>query len=61
MKVVLNIICAKINVGENLLLLKGRVLQANKSSKYYKRTNIVAGLFNNKSIASCVYNGSCNT
>jgi transposase len=32
-----------------------------KSGKYYERTNIVAGLVNNKAIAPMVFNGSCNT
>ena len=29
--------------------------------KYYERTNIIAGLVNNKSIALMIFNGSCNT
>jgi len=36
-------------------------LVAKKSGKYYERTNIIAGLVNNKSIAPMVFNGSCNT
>ena len=40
---------------------KGEKLIAKKSGKYYKRTNIIAGLVNNKSIAPMVFNGSCNT
>lgn len=36
-------------------------LVAKKSGKHYKRTNIIAGLVNNKSIAPMVFNGSCNT
>lgn len=36
-------------------------LLAKKSGKYYQRTNIIAGLVNNKSIAPMVFNGSCNT
>ena len=32
-----------------------------KSGKYYQRTNIIAGLVNNKSIAPMVFNGSCET
>ena len=32
-----------------------------KSGKYYERTNIVAGLVNNKPIAPMVFNGTCNT
>ena len=40
---------------------KGEKLIAKKSGKYYERTNIIAGLVNNKSIAPMVFNGSCNT
>jgi transposase len=40
---------------------KGVPLQAKKSGKYYERTNIIAGLVNNKPIAPMVFNGSCNT
>jgi len=40
---------------------KGSPIQAKKSGKYYERTNIIAGLVNNKSIAPMVFNGSCNT
>jgi transposase len=40
---------------------KGQPLKANKSGKYYERTNIIAGLVGNKSIAPMVFNGSCNT
>ena len=40
---------------------KGEKLVAKKSGKYYERTNIIAGLVNNKSIAPMVFNGSCNT
>lgn len=40
---------------------KGKIIQAKKSGKYYQRTNIIAGLVNNKSIAPVVYNGACNT
>lgn len=36
-------------------------LVGKKSGKYYERTNIIAGLVNNKSIAPMVFNGSCNT
>jgi transposase len=32
-----------------------------KSGKYYQRTNIIAGLVNNKSVAPMIFNGSCNT
>ena len=40
---------------------KGSPILAKKSGKYYERTNIIAGLVNNKSIAPMVFNGSCNT
>ena len=40
---------------------KGSPSHAKKSGKYYERTNIIAGLVNNKSIAPMVFNGSCNT
>ena len=40
---------------------KGEKLVAKKSGKYYERTNIIAGLMDNKSIAPMVFNGSCNT
>ena len=40
---------------------KGKTLQAKKSGKYYQRTNIIAGLVSNKSIASFVFSGTCNT
>jgi transposase len=40
---------------------KGEKLIGKKSGKYYQRTNIVAGLVNNKSIAPMIFNGSCNT
>lgn len=40
---------------------KGSPISAKKSGKYYERTNIIAGLVNNKSIAPMVFNGSCNT
>ncbi|WP_341749578.1 transposase [Candidatus Tisiphia endosymbiont of Sialis lutaria] len=40
---------------------KGQTLQAKKSGKYYQRTNIIAGLVGNKSIAPFVFNGTCNT
>ncbi|ETZ05116.1 MULTISPECIES: transposase [Holospora] len=32
-----------------------------KSGKYCARTNIIAGLVNNKSIAPMMFNGSCTT
>ena len=40
---------------------KGKALQAKKSGRYYQRTNIIAGLVGNKSIAPFVFNGTCNT
>jgi transposase len=40
---------------------KGEKLVGKKSGKYYERTNIIAGLVNNKPIAPMVFNGSCNT
>jgi hypothetical protein len=40
---------------------KSEKLLAKKSGKYYERTNIIAGLLNNKSIAPMVFNGTCNT
>ena len=40
---------------------KGEKLVGKKSAKYYQRTNIIAGLVNNKSIAPMVFNGSCET
>lgn len=40
---------------------KSEKLVAKKSGKYYERTNIIAGLVNNESIAPMVFNGSCNT
>ena len=40
---------------------KGEIIPAKKSGKYYQRTNIIAGLVNNKSISPCIYNGSCDT
>lgn len=41
--------------------LVGQVLPAQKSGKYFERTNIVAGLVTNKPIAPFVFNGTCNT
>ena len=38
---------------------KGAILKGKKSGKYYQRTNIIAGLMNNKAIAHFVFNGSC--
>lgn len=40
---------------------KGKKLIGIKSGKYYQRTNIIAGLVNNKPIAPMVFNGSCDT
>ena len=40
---------------------KGKVLQGKKSGKYYQRTNIIAGLKGNKSIAPFIFYGTCNT
>lgn len=40
---------------------KSEKLVAKKSGKHYARTNIIAGLLNNKPIAPMVFNGSCNT
>lgn len=40
---------------------RGQPIKAKKSGKYYIRTNIVAGLNENKSIAPLVFTGSCNT
>lgn len=40
---------------------KGTAVSGKKSSKYYERTNIIAGYVNNKSIAPMIFNGSCNT
>ena len=40
---------------------KGKILHSKKSGKYYERTNIIAGLVENKAIAPMVFKGSCNT
>jgi transposase len=40
---------------------KSEKLVGKKSGKYYERTNIIAGLVNNQSIAPMVFNGTCNT
>lgn len=40
---------------------KGKPLEGKKSGKYYQRTNIIAGLNLNKSVAPMVFNGTCNT
>jgi hypothetical protein len=40
---------------------RGKKLVGKKSGKYYERTNIIAGLVNNKPIAPMVFNGYCNT
>lgn len=39
----------------------GELLLGKKSGKHYQRTNIIAGLISNKSIAPFVFNGPCNT
>ncbi|WP_341750270.1 IS630 family transposase [Candidatus Tisiphia endosymbiont of Sialis lutaria] len=39
----------------------GELLIGKKSGKHYQRTNIIAGLVNNQSIAPFVFNGTCNT
>jgi transposase len=39
----------------------GKLLIGQKSGKHYQRTNIIAGLVNNKLIAPFVFNGTCNT
>jgi transposase len=41
--------------------LKGKPTKATKSGKYYQRTNIIAGLVCNESIAPMIFNGTCNT
>lgn len=41
--------------------IKGKILSAKKSGKYYERINIIAGYVNRKAIAPMVFNGSCNT
>lgn len=38
-----------------------RIDQSPKKRAYYLRTNIIAGLVKNKSIAPFVFNGACNT
>ena len=40
---------------------KNKLLVGTKSGKYYERTNIIAGLNNNKSVAPMVFSGACNT
>jgi transposase len=40
---------------------KNKVLLGKTSGKYYQRTNIIAGLVNNETIAPLVFNGICNT
>ena len=40
---------------------KSEKLIGRKSGKYYRRTNIIAGYVNKKSIAPVVFNGTCNT
>lgn len=41
--------------------IKGKPLIGKRSGKYYQRTNIVAGIVNNKPIAPFVFKGSCNS
>ena len=41
--------------------MKGKKLEAKKSGKYYKRTNIIAGYVNKQIIAPLVFYSSCNT
>lgn len=40
---------------------RGQLIKGKKKGKYYLRTNIIAGIVNNKSIAPFVFNGPCNT
>ena len=40
---------------------KSKKLVGKKSGKYYRRTNIIAGYVNKKSIAPMVFNDSCTT
>lgn len=40
---------------------KNKKLIGKRSGKHYKRTNIIAGYVNNKSIAPMVFTGCCNT
>ena len=40
---------------------RGEKINDKKSGKYYNRTNIIAGLINNKPIAPGLFNGSCDT
>lgn len=40
---------------------KSEKLICKKSGKYYERSNIIAGIVGNKSIAPMVFNGPCNT
>lgn len=39
----------------------GEIVIGKKSGKHYQRTNIIAGLVNNQSIAPLVFNGTCDT
>lgn len=39
---------------------KGRLISSTKSGKYYKKTNIVAGLNGSKPIAPMTFNGTCD-
>ena len=49
-------ICKERGWGE-----RGYPLYGKRSGKYYQRTNIIAGLIDNKPIAPMVFSGSCNT
>jgi transposase len=40
---------------------KNKQLLGIKSGKYFERTNIIAGLNENKSVAPMIFNGACNT
>ena len=40
---------------------KGEKVVGKKSGKYYQRTNIIAGLVNNKSLAPMIFTGTCNS
>ena len=40
---------------------RNKKLLGTKSGKYFERTNIIAGLSNNNSVAPMVFGGACNT
>ena len=48
-------------IKEKSSSLKCTAIPAKKSGTYYERTNIIAGLVNNKPISPFVFNGPCNT